>query len=381
MIDDNNLKPKKINWFKRLFMSWNKLVNYFENNLRINESQQQKIKEGLISDLKSKLADHIDERIKKLQKTDSDFSELKSKNEELRLEVKELKKKENNFIIDEQRINKLNKKIEDLTKANNEYYSWKVQINKNIIYNTEIMNKIENIFFRTTKQIGNLGERGVEQIFELSGYEEGKFWTRNLSIGSNSVEFAFRLNKDEEKWIPIDAKTFYSFKPSENNEINFDDLIVAIESEAKKINKKYLNYKNTEPIGIMVIPDDGLYLEISRRYVKKIKEIFDNYGVVVASTSIFLQWCHILWISFSLSQNLYNDQKFHEDVKYLMLSVKTFINDIVDIRNRFDELQRKFHYVNDVHYAKTKKQYEELITKLQLKEDEKYKLKSDIVKK
>ena len=378
---NNDQKPKKINRWKRFFWSWDKLVDYFKDFYKINEFQRQKIEEGLISDLKLKLVDHFEKQIKKLQKTDNDFLELKNKNDELKLEIKELKKKENNFIIDEQRTNELKKQIDNLTKTNNEYYSWKAQINKNIIYNTQIMNKIENIFLRSPKQIGNFGEKGIEQIFELSGYEEGKFWTRNLSIGSNSVEFAFRLNKDEEKWIPIDAKTFYSFKSSENNEINFDDLIVAIESEAKKINKKYLNYKNTEPIGIMVIPDDGLYLEISRRYVKKIKEIFDNYGVVVTSTSIFLQWCHILWISFSLSQNLYNDQKFHEDVKYLMLSVKTFINDIVDIRNRFDELQRKFHYVNDVHYAKTKKQYEELITKLQLKEDEKYKLKSDIVKK
>jgi hypothetical protein len=64
-----------------------------------------------------------------------------------------------------------------------------------------------------------------------------------------------------------------------------------------------------------------------------------------------------------------------------MLSIKSFINDIIDIRKIFDDLQRKFHLVHDRHYTKTKKQYEELLNKLQLKEDEKYDLKSDIVKK
>lgn len=379
MIDDNNLKPKKINWFKRLFMSWNKLVNYFENNLKINESQRQKIEESLISDLKLKLANHLDDRIKKLQKTDSDFSELKNKNEELKIEVKELRKKENNFIVDKQRIDELKEKIESLTKTNNEYYKWKTQIGKNIDYNTEVMNKIENIFLRSPKQIGNLGERGIEQIFEQCGIEK-KFWTKKLNIDNNIVEFAFRLNEDEEKWIPIDVKTYPSFKPNENNQINFDDLIGTIELEAKKI-KKYLNSKNTEPIGIMVIPDDSLYLEISRRYVKKIKEIFTNYGVVIASTSIFLQWCYILWFSFALSKKFHKDQKFHEDINNLMFSVKSFINDIIDIRKIFDDLQRKFHLVHDRHYTKTKKLYEGLLDELQWNKNEKYDLKSDIVKK
>ena len=376
---NNDQKPKKINRWKRFFWSWDKLVNYFEDFYKINEFQRQKIEEGLISDLKLKLVDHFEKQIKKLQKTDNDFLELKNKNDELKLEIKELKKKENNFIIDEQRTNELKKQIDNLTKTNNEYYSWKAQINKNIIYNTQIMNKIENIFLRSPKQIGNFGEKGIEQIFEQCGIEK-KFWTKNLTIDNNIVEFAFRLNDNEEKWIPIDVKTFPSFKPNENNEINFDDLIVTIELEAKKI-KKYLNCENTERIGIMIIPDDGLYLEISRRYVKKIKEIFTNYGVVVASTSIFLQWCYILWFSFALSKKFHNDQKFHEDVNNLMLSIKSFINDIIDIRKIFDDLQRKFHLVQDRHYTKTKKQYEELLNKLQLKEDEKYDLKSDIVKK
>ena len=377
---NNNQKPKKLNRWKRLFWSWDKLVDYFENFYKINEFQRQKIEEGLIGDLKLTFVDYFEKQIKKLQKSDNDFFELKNKNDELKLEIKELKKKENNFIIDVQRTNELKKQIDDLTKTNNEYYNWKAQINKNIIYNTEIMNKIENIFLRSPKQIGNFGESVIEQIFEQCGIEK-KFWTKKLTIDNNIVEFAFRLNDDEEKWIPIDVKTFPSFKPNENNEINFDDLIVAIELEAKKINKKYLNCKNTEPIGIMIIPDDGLYLEISRRYVKKIKEIFTNYGVVVASTSIFLQWCYILWFSFGLSKKFHNDQKFHEDVNNLMFSIKSFINDIIDIRKIFDDLQRKFHHVHDLHYTKTKKQYEGLLNELCLKEDEKYDLKSDIVKK
>lgn len=381
MNSGNNLRPKKINWFKRLFYSWNRLVNYFENNLRINELQRQKIEEGLISDLKLTLADHLDERIKKLQKNNDDFHELKNKNQELNVENKKLKEIENNSIINEKLINKLNDKVKELTKINNEYHHWKDQINGNVMYNTNVIKQIENIFFRSPRQIGNLGEKAIEQIFEQCGMEKDKFWTTNLKINDTTrVEYAFRLNIDEEQWIPIDVKTFPSFKQDENNKIDYNDLIIAIELEAKKI-KKYVNAKNTKPIGMMIIPDDGLCLEISRRYVKKIKEIFDNYGVVVTSTSMFLQWCHILWISFSLSQKFYNDQKFHEDVNHLMFLVKIFINDIVDIRNLFEDLQKKFHYINDVHYLKTKRQYENLCNQLKLSENEKYKIKTDIVKK
>ncbi len=382
MTNNNNFKLKKISWFKRLFYSWNKLVNYFENNLKENESQRQKIEELLISDLKSKLADHLDERIKKLQKNDNDFYDLKNKNRNLELEIRELKDKESKFIVDEQHINDLNKQIDKLVNESNEYRNWKALISKNIFRNTEVMNKINNVFFRSTKQIGNFGEKWIEQIFEQSGYEKGKFWTKNLAIGDNFVEFAFRLNENREKWIPIDVKTFSSSEPDENSKIDFDILIKKIESEAKeKISKKYLSQPNTEQIGIMVIPDDDLFLEISRRYVKKIKEIFDKYSVVIASTSIFLQWCHILWFSFDFLDELNNKREFYDDIDKLMTLIKSLINDIIDIKKNFEKLRNEFNLTHDTHYTNIKKQFEKMLNKFGLEKNEKYVPKNDVVKK
>lgn len=137
-------------------------------------------------------------------------------------------------------------------------------------------------------QLGNL----LEQIMTPSQYE------KNVAVKKRSgerVEFAIKLpnGPDEETplWLPIDAKFPVEdyqrlITAREAGEVDViesagKDLMNRIKGEAKDIRDKYIAPPETTDFGILYLPTEGLYAEITQR--PGLQELLQReYRVMVA---------------------------------------------------------------------------------------------------
>ena len=137
-------------------------------------------------------------------------------------------------------------------------------------------------------QLGNL----LEQIMTPSQYE------KNVAVKKRSgerVEFAIKLpnGPDEETplWLPIDAKFPVEdyqrlISAREAGEVDViesagKDLVNRIKGEAKDIRDKYIAPPETTDFGILYLPTEGLYAEITQR--PGLQELLQReYRVMVA---------------------------------------------------------------------------------------------------
>ncbi len=137
-------------------------------------------------------------------------------------------------------------------------------------------------------QLGNL----LEQIMTSSQYE------KNVAVKKRSterVEYAIRLpnGPDEETplWLPIDAKF-----PVEDYqrliaarevgdlaqiELAGKELVARIKAEARDIRDKYIAPPETTDFGILYLPTEGLYAEITQRPGLQ-EQLQRDYRVMVA---------------------------------------------------------------------------------------------------
>ncbi|MGI6684293.1 MAG: DNA recombination protein RmuC [Bacillota bacterium] len=153
-------------------------------------------------------------------------------------------------------------------------------------------------------QLGNL----LEQILTKDQYAEN-IATKKGS--SERVEFALKLpgagEKDQEVWLPIDAKF-----PQEDFQRLLEareeaDLARAeeagrmlearIKSEAKDIKEKYLDPPYTTDFGIMFLPTESLYAEVLRRPGLS-EEMQRVYRVVVAGPTTLAALLNSLQMGF-----------------------------------------------------------------------------------
>jgi len=121
-------------------------------------------------------------------------------------------------------------------------------------------------------QLGNL----LEQIMTSSQYE------KNVAVKKRSaerVEYAIKLpnGPDDQTplWLPIDAKfpvedyqrLIAAREVGEQSAIDAagKDLITRIKGEAKDIRDKYIAPPETTDFGILYLPTEGLYAEITQR--------------------------------------------------------------------------------------------------------------------
>jgi DNA recombination protein RmuC len=121
-------------------------------------------------------------------------------------------------------------------------------------------------------QLGSL----LEQIMTRGQYE------KNVAVKRRSmerVEFAIKLpnGPDEETplWLPIDAKfpvedyqrlvAARELGDVEQIEVASKDLVNRIKAEAKDIKTKYIAPPETTDFGILYLPTEGLYAEITQR--------------------------------------------------------------------------------------------------------------------
>jgi len=137
-------------------------------------------------------------------------------------------------------------------------------------------------------QLGNL----LEQIMTSSQYE------KNVAVKKRSaerVEYAIKLpnGPDDQTplWLPIDAKfpvedyqrLIAAREVGEQSAIDAagKDLIARIKSEAKDIRDKYIAPPETTDFGILYLPTEGLYAEITQR--PGLQELLQReYRVMVA---------------------------------------------------------------------------------------------------
>ena len=137
-------------------------------------------------------------------------------------------------------------------------------------------------------QLGNL----LEQIMTSSQYE------KNVAVKKRSaerVEYAIKLpnGPDDQTplWLPIDAKfpvedyqrLIAAREVGEQAVIDAagKDLIARIKSEAKDIRDKYIAPPETTDFGILYLPTEGLYAEITQR--PGLQELLQReYRVMVA---------------------------------------------------------------------------------------------------
>ena len=137
-------------------------------------------------------------------------------------------------------------------------------------------------------QLGNL----LEQIMTSSQYE------KNVAVKKRSaerVEYAIKLpnGPDDQTplWLPIDAKfpvedyqrLIAAREVGEQSAIDAagKDLITRIKGEAKDIRDKYIAPPETTDFGILYLPTEGLYAEITQR--PGLQELLQReYRVMVA---------------------------------------------------------------------------------------------------
>lgn len=142
---------------------------------------------------------------------------------------------------------------------------------------------------------GGLGETQLEMLLEqmLSPYQyEANVKTKSST--SESVEFVIKLpGKDEENstvWLSIDAK-FSKDKYEQlvdayeggNNAIvekAKKEMENTIKKMAKNISEKYLNPPNTTDFGIMFLPFESIYAEVTRN-VFLLETLQRDYKVIV----------------------------------------------------------------------------------------------------
>jgi len=134
------------------------------------------------------------------------------------------------------------------------------------------------------KVLSNVKVRGVLGEYQLENIMEQILtpdqYSKNVATKKGSqanVEFALKLpgkEKDEEVWIPIDAKfpiedyhvLIDAFEEGDKEKVKIAQniLIKKIELFAKNISEKYIDPPHTTDFGIMFLPIESLYAEVLR---------------------------------------------------------------------------------------------------------------------
>jgi len=154
-------------------------------------------------------------------------------------------------------------------------------------------------------QLGNL----LEQVLNQGQYEQNVATKKG---SSERVEFAIKLpgrDKDDKKevFLPIDAKfpiedyqRLVDAQEKANPELAAQaskQLENRIKSAAKDIRNKYLNPPFTTDFGIMYLPTEGLYAEVSRK-PDLLQLLQRDYRIVVAGPNNLAAFLNSLQMGF-----------------------------------------------------------------------------------
>ena len=337
---------KKISWFRRIFMSWENLKTLILNSSDNNQ------KNDLIE--KDKIITKLETENKIFQKTIKDFEknidDLREQNltiKELKEEIKKLKFENENVNLEKQKkdlsIQQFEKKITEFKEKINNF-----KILSKIDEKLIPLIKIEKTFFGKSGNKGkaNLAEKHLEEILTSVNLPKS-FWTKNLVVDKNQVEFAFKSG-EKEKWIPIDSKIIEHESDEKNKIIINDKYKNNVMTQAKNVSK-YLNKSNTASYGVLVLQNDNIYMDLFEKYPSLFKEVIEKFKIYVCSPSSFVQFAwslsHIIKLSekFNMNEKLYNEiNSLAKTATHLAVSVKeayVSLNKAVD--KHFPSLEKK----------------------------------------
>lgn len=126
----------------------------------------------------------------------------------------------------------------------------------------EYTKEIHNIFNSSSGKQGKISERRLKEVLIATFGIESDIWMENLPVDKHRVEFAFKINLESDKWVPVDSKSYIP-KTDDNGEFIIDSSYVnQIKSAGEEIAKKYINKDNTEPFGLLVLPSESVYVEV-----------------------------------------------------------------------------------------------------------------------
>ena len=169
-----------------------------------------------------------------------------------------------------------------------------------------------------------------------------------------TVEFAIKLPKN----VLISVDSYFPTTLLENIRIADDkndkslsqdaryDLAQEVKEKAEKINKKYIYPPITVPYGIMYLPTESLFFEVSAYRYPKTKELLiqkikreSNVNVLGPTTlSVFLQ---SLQMGFETLQVQERSRKIYEDLQSISFKFAQHFKMIEDVYSTMDKAMKK----------------------------------------
>ena len=328
---------KKINWFKRLFMSWTSLEKYFNNEANVNIEANEDMKNlyQQIIDEKNSTNERLVSEIAELKKIKNDLeNENKIKDNQLTSENKSL----NEF---KTRVTRIEAELEEKRRQNDLF--------KNDIRDKmSTIGKIEQTFFAKSgnKGKGELGEQQVRTILEKSGLPK-ELWVENLTVNNNTVEFAMKSG-EEGKFIPIDSKVLDA-ELDDNGLVIIDDKYKNKVSSAAKEIHKYLGKSNTTNFGILVLQSDSIYMKLFEEYPTFFQEMIEKYKININSPSSFIQSAWQISYIISIYNRVHNDEKIYEDMIGTLETISKFANNMSSIHKTFNTAMNQYGTIERKH--------------------------------
>ena len=336
---------KKLNWFTRLFMSFDQLKEYF--NQDNNDAQTVDTVKEL-----------YESRVKELSERNDELkNSVTILNDKLTRYEQDIKNKEENFVAKDNDIHKLKTEIEGLRvrleERNNENKLIKDDIRDQLV----TIGKIEKTFFSNTgnKGKGELGERQVKTILEKSGLDRD-MWEENITVGSKSVEFGMKSG-EEGKFIPIDSKVLDAQLDEDGHIVIDDKYKNKVATQAKSVSE-YLGKKNTADYGVLVLQGDDLYIKLFEEYPTFFNEMIDKHRVFIMSPSTFIQTAYSISNIIKIYKRVKNDEEIYDEIRSALDTTAKFAKSL-------EKTHADFNKAMNSHYPALAKKHTALVKKLE----------------
>jgi len=348
---------RKINWFARLFMKWNSIVDFIKNDYKITNSDYE-TKIAVLKEKCKNLEEKVEDLVNRNKENKRNFEREKEEKIQLRTEFETYKNKYENLDhkkhdIEKQLFTK-ESELKNLREKLLDHKNDTENMKRNILEKLTPLKRINETFFAKAgnKGKGMLGEKQLNNILEKSGIPP-EFWVKNLVVGNDSkniVEFAIKVDKN--KWIPIDSKVLDT-DINESNEIVIDSKYeTRVKEEAKKISK-YLNKSNTGPYGMLVLQSDDIYLKLMDEFPNLFHEVIDKYKIHIASPSSFIQFAWSISYILNIYQKINKDEKIYDQMIQLIQTMEK-------LGKKLYSTYKEFTIAMDTHYPTFEKRYQKL---------------------
>lgn len=354
----------KINWFARLFMSWEAIKKEILQDANSKELRDLEIANSVLKTENKSIKDQINEfkewredKNAELQEKVVRISHLENELQIAQTKLASINEEKINIdkksLVSEQRINELQEK---LANSKNFHEQLRTEISKKL----DPLGKIEKTFFASSgnKGKGELGERQLKTWLDKSGLA-ADMWTENLVVGSTQVEFAIKANVNE-KWIPVDSKVLDPDFDENGNFVVNDSYKNKVQTQVKEV-AKYLGKQNTADYGLLVLQNDNIYIKLFDEYPVFFEQMIKDYKIYICSPSTFIQFAWTMANILEIYRKINKDEKLFDEVVDVLVTVNKLSKSLADTH-------KSFNIAMDKHYPTLSKRQDALVKKMK-KED------------